>query len=248
MSGIVAIVLAAGRGTRMGSDRAKVLHELGGAPLVTYPIQAARTAGADPVVVVVGHQAPQVRAAVVAHFGEQSVRFALQPDPHGTGHAVSCALPSLDEDADLAFILSGDVPLLRAATLSELASACRATPAALAVATFVPPDPTGYGRIVRDAAGRVVSIVEERDASAAQRTIVECNAGTYAVSVAALREDLPRVGQANAQGEVYLTDLVALAAERGAVGTVQIEPYEAAGVNTPEQLAQLEGRLPETST
>ena len=243
MTDTVAIVLAAGKGTRMGSDRAKVLHELGGHPLVTYPIAAALEAGADAVVVVVGHQAAAVRECVRGRFDTPPPRFATQAEQLGTGHAVLCAMAEVDATQGLAFVLSGDVPLLRAQTLTRLADACRATAAGLAFATFVPEDPTGYGRVERNEHGHVVAIVEQRDADERQRAIRECNAGTYAIDLASLRADLPQLGRANAQGEMYLTDLVALAAARGPVGVVQVDALEAAGVNTPQQLAALERAL-----
>ncbi len=246
MTDTVAIVLAAGKGTRMGSDRAKVLHELGGRPLVTFPIAAALAAGADTIVVVVGHQAQAVRECVRGRFDTPAPRFATQAEQLGTGHAVQCAMAEIDATEGLAFVLSGDVPLLRAETLTRLARACRATEAGLAFATFAPDDPTGYGRVERDDQGHVVAIVEQRDADARQRAIGECNAGTYAIDLACLRGDLPRLGRANAQGEMYLTDLVALAAERGPVGVVQVDALQAAGVNTPQQLQALEQALADT--
>lgn len=244
MADLVAIVLAAGKGTRMGSDLAKVLHPLGGEPLVAYPVRAARAVGAAPVVVVVGWQADRVREAVVASLsGDPHVRFAEQLRQDGTGHAVLCALPQLPADAGIALVLSGDVPLLSAATMKRLVESAAATRSGLCVATFQPPDPTGYGRIVRDGRGRVVAIREQRDASEAERAIAECNAGTYAVAVKRLREELPAIGRDNEQGEIYLTDIVARCTAHGEVATVSIDPIEAAGVNTPAQLAALEAAL-----
>lgn len=243
MTDTVAIVLAAGKGTRMGSDRAKVLHELAGKPLVTYPISAALAAGADAIVVVVGHQAQAVRDVVTGRFASPAPRFATQAQQLGTGHAVLCAMEEVDATEGLAFVLSGDVPLLTSDTLGRLGAACRGTEAGLAFATFRPEDPTGYGRVQRDGRGRVVAIVEQRDADERQRAIDECNAGTYAIDLARLRADLPRLGRANAQGEMYLTDLVAFAAARGPVGVVEVGALEAAGVNTRQQLQALEDAL-----
>jgi bifunctional UDP-N-acetylglucosamine pyrophosphorylase/glucosamine-1-phosphate N-acetyltransferase len=192
--------------------------------------------------VVVGHQADAVRAAVVDACGSRSVEFAVQAQPLGTGHAVASAMPAVPAHAEVALVLSGDVPLLRPATIQMLCEECRGSAAGLAFATFRPADAFGYGRVVRDAAGHATSIVEQRDAAPDQLAIDECNAGIYAIEVARLREDLPRLGQHNAQGELYLTDLVALAAARGPVATVEIAAGEAAGVNTPEQLAELQAR------
>ena len=234
---LVAVILAAGKGTRMGSDLPKVLHRFLGEPLVVHPIRAARAAGAEAVVVIVGHGAAEVEAALA---DQPDLRFALQSEQRGTGHAVQCALPALADHAGSVLILSGDVPRLRPATLHALAAAAALSRGGLALATFTPPDPTGYGRIVRDGAGEVVAIVEERDASPAQRAIGECNAGVYCAAASLLRRELPRLGSANAQGEIYLTDLVAVAAGQGGVGAVLVPADEVAGVNTLAQLAELE--------
>lgn len=238
----VAIILAAGKGTRMASDLPKVLHAIAGAPLVTYPIHAARQAQASRVVVVVGYEGHKVQAAVTARFPDAGawLRFATQAEQHGTGHAVMCALPEVPEGDGLALVLSGDVPLLAASTLHTLVEQAGACSAGLALTSFRPLDPSGYGRILRDPQGRVLGIREHRDASEAERTIGECNAGTYAIRLPLLRSELPRLQRSNAQGEIYLTDLVELAAARGEVAALEIDPIEAAGVNTPEQLAELE--------
>jgi bifunctional UDP-N-acetylglucosamine pyrophosphorylase/glucosamine-1-phosphate N-acetyltransferase len=232
---LVAVVLAAGKGTRMGSDLPKVLHPLLGEPLVVHAIRAAQAAGASEVVVVVGHGAAQVQAALAGFSG---LAYAVQAEQRGTGHAVLCALPALAGHTGDVLILSGDVPRLRAETLERLARACAASPARLALATFHAREPQGYGRIVRDAAAAVVAIVEERDASPEQRAIEECNAGVYCVGVSLLRNVLPGVGTGNAQGEIYLTDLVARAGQ--GVVALEVPEAEVAGVNTPAQLAALE--------
>lgn len=231
----IAVVLAAGKGTRMRSDLPKVLHSLAGEPLVVHVIRAAHAAGAESVVVVVGHRAELVRAELEPRFA--GLTFAVQAQMLGTGDAVRCALPGIAGDGPV-LILSGDVPLLRPATLRALVDACAGSGAGLALATFRPDDPTGYGRIVRDDAGRVRAIVEERDAGPAERAIGECNAGVYCADAALLRAELPRLGSANAQGEIYLTDLVARAADRGVVA-LPVPSDEVAGVNTTEQLAAL---------
>ena len=165
-----AVIPAAGLGTRMESDRAKVLHEVAGRPLLHYPLRALAPLTPQKVVVVVGHQADAVRAAALA-TGLPGVETALQAEQHGTGHAVQCALPAFAGfDGDV-LILYGDVPLIRSTTLQGLVTAHRQSNAVLSLLTVRFEDPTGYGRIVRDDAGRVRSIVEQKDASPAERTI-----------------------------------------------------------------------------
>lgn len=241
----VAVVLAAGKGTRMKSPLPKVLHELDGTPLVLFPIRAACVNDVARVVVVVGHDAERVRSRVAADAEAAGylAQFALQAEQNGTGHAVLCALPEIADHDGPVLILSGDVPLLRAETLGRLRSACASSPTSVAFVTFSPPDATGYGRVVRDADGAVVAIREHRDASPEERAIGECNGGVYCIGADVLRRVLPSLGTANDQGEIYLTDVVAEAARGGAVATVSVEPLEVAGVNTPEQLAALEDVL-----
>lgn len=245
MTTSVAMILAAGMGTRMSSDLPKVLHPLAGEPLVVYPIRAARAVGASAVVVVVGYQGARVRQEVSERFpdglgSEGWLRFATQAEQLGTGHAVMCALPELPLDDAIALILSGDVPLVRGQTLRTLLERCADASSGLALTTFRPSDPSGYGRILRDPDGRVRAIREHRDATDAERAVGECNAGTYAARLSHLRADLPRIRRANAQGEIYLTDLVELALARGEVAALEIHPLEAAGINTPQQLSELE--------
>jgi bifunctional UDP-N-acetylglucosamine pyrophosphorylase/glucosamine-1-phosphate N-acetyltransferase len=232
----IAVVLAAGKGTRMRSDLPKVLHPLAGEPLVAHVLRSARAAGVARIVVVVGHGADQVEAALGPVFSD--LCFVRQPEQLGTGHAVQCALPAFAGHHGPVLILSGDVPLLRPATLAALVDQCATCEAGLALATFEPADPHGYGRIVRDERGRIRAICEERDADAATRALRECNAGVYCADADLLRRELPGLGRANAQGEIYLTDLVERAAGRG-VATLRVDPDEVAGVNTPEQLAAL---------
>jgi bifunctional UDP-N-acetylglucosamine pyrophosphorylase/glucosamine-1-phosphate N-acetyltransferase len=241
---LVAVVLAAGKGTRMKSDRAKVLHALGGRPLVAYPLQAAVEAGARKLVVVTGYAEAEVREAVQRSVPEGvAVAFAHQGEQLGTGHAVFCALSEIPTGDDAVLVLSGDVPMLRSGTLRDLVAEYERSDAGIAFATFEPDDLTGYGRVERDGQGRVVRIVEDRDCDPAQKAIAECNSGTYCVSARHLHDVLPGLGRSNAQGEMYLTDLVEALAQRGRVGTLKIEPIEAAGVNTVEQLAELEVAL-----
>jgi len=241
MSACSAIVLAAGKGTRMRSDIAKVLHRFAGEPLVVHPVRTAAKAGADPIVVVIGHDGARVEATLRAAFdGSASLRFAEQPQQLGTGHAVSCALAHLAGIVGPVLVLSGDVPLVREATLRELVATCRRSSAGLALGVFEPDDPAGYGRILRGPDGAVVGIREHRDASADERAIRECNAGIYCVDAVRLATVLPTVRRDNVQGEIYLTDIVAPLAGVGEVIAVRLDAIEAAGVNSPEDLARLE--------
>ena len=233
-----AVVLAAGKGTRMKSRRAKVLHEIGGRPLAWYPVRRALEAGADPVVVVVGHQARDVEAALTAALPGAPVRFAVQEEQRGTAHAVLAAKAALRGWKGPIAILSGDTPLLRLETLRRVVAARGRARAAVAFATMRLEDPHGYGRVIRDAEGKPARIVEEKDATDPERALDEVNAGLYCADAAFLWKALARVGSANAQGEFYLTDLVAMAARRGGAVAVQVDPAEASGVNDREELAR----------
>ena len=231
------IVLAAGQGKRMRSAVPKVLHPLGGRPLLAYVLDTARELGARKTIVVHGHGAEAVRAA----FANTDVQWVLQAEQLGTGHAVQQALPHVGKDAQV-LILYGDVPLVRLATLKRLLEAAGD---ALAITTAELVDPRGYGRIVRDRAERVERIVEEKDASAAERAIREINAGLMALPGRRLGGWLSAIGNRNAQKEYYLTDVVSLALRDGvAVSAVKVDdPTEVAGVNSKRELALLEREL-----
>ncbi len=238
------IVLAAGLGTRMRSSRAKVLHELGGRPLLRYPLDAVAALGPERTVVVVGHQADAVRVAAEAS-GLPGLTAALQAEQRGTGHAVRCGAAGLDGfDGDVVLIY-GDVPLVRSATLRRLVEAHRSQQADVTLLTMRFQDPTGYGRIVRGPDGRVRGIVEERDANDTERAITEVNPGFYCVRADVLHPLLAALRADNAQGEYYLTDIVGLAAAGGQkVVTVETDrPDELAGINTRAELARAEGQL-----
>ena len=238
MSPFAAVVLAAGKGTRMKSDRAKVLHELCGRPLAYYPVRRALEAGASSVVVVVGHQAEAVEAALAAALPDAPLRFALQREQLGTAHAVLAAQASLGDHAGPVVILSGDTPLLEAATIRAVIEARAEARAAIAFATATPADPGGYGRVLRDGRGRPVRIVEERDADGPTLAIREVNAGLYCADASFLWTSLGEVGARNAQREFYLTDLVALAAEGPGAVAVPVPEEDAAGVNDRADLAR----------
>jgi bifunctional UDP-N-acetylglucosamine pyrophosphorylase / glucosamine-1-phosphate N-acetyltransferase len=235
---LAAIVLAAGKGTRMKSQRAKVLHELCGRPLAYYPVRRALDAGAEPVVVVVGHQPEAVQSALTAALPGAPVSFAVQAEQLGTAHAVLSAKGALADHRGPVLILSGDTPLLRAETLQAVIDTHASSGAALAFATMALDEPRGYGRVVRDARGKPARVVEEKDASQAERAIREVNAGLYCAGARFLWEALGQVGSVNAQREFYLTDLVALAAAGPGAVAVPVPPGEASGVNDREELAR----------
>ncbi|QDX79925.1 UDP-N-acetylglucosamine diphosphorylase/glucosamine-1-phosphate N-acetyltransferase [Denitratisoma sp. DHT3] len=228
------VVLAAGQGKRMYSDLPKVLHPIAGRPMLAHVLDTARSLGAASICVVHGHGGEAVPAAMAA----PDLRWALQSPQLGTGHAVLQALPRLDPSCPT-LVLYGDVPLIRAETLRALLAAAGSD--ALALLTIELADPHGYGRIVR-VDGAVSRIVEEKDADDAERAIRETNTGILVAPTAALARWLPGLGNRNAQGEYYLTDIVALAVAEGMpVRTAQPgAEWEVRGVNNKVQLAALE--------
>ena len=233
--------MAAGKGTRMKSALPKVLHRLGGRALLRHVIDCARLLSARQAVVITGHGAAEVEAALSADMpAALSLQFVRQEPQLGTGHAVQQALPQLADDG-VTLILSGDVPLTQASTLQALLALCAGQH--LALLTLAMPDPTGDGRIVReDSGGKVLAIVEHKDASDAQRQISEIYSGIMAVPTRLLRTWLSRLDNQNAQGEYYLTDIVKFAVADGLpVLAHQItDAAQVAGVNSPVQLAELE--------
>ncbi|HEY4242058.1 MAG TPA: bifunctional UDP-N-acetylglucosamine diphosphorylase/glucosamine-1-phosphate N-acetyltransferase GlmU [Kofleriaceae bacterium] len=233
------LIMAAGMGTRMRSDLPKVLHKVAGRPMVHWVVTAAREAGAERIVAILGHKADQVRAALDASFGAGTVEVALQTEQRGTGHAVQCALPAVTAESDdrIVVILTGDAPLLASERIAELVAACAASPAGMALLSTVPPRPMPYGRLVRDSAGKLLRIVEHADATPAERAIVDTNAGFYAIRLGHLRAGLATLRADNAKGELYLTDLVAHAAARGGATGIDAPFAEVAGVNDRVDLA-----------
>jgi bifunctional UDP-N-acetylglucosamine pyrophosphorylase/glucosamine-1-phosphate N-acetyltransferase len=241
---LAVIVLAAGQGTRMRSRTAKVLHPIAGVPLIGHVLATARELAAAHVVAVVRHEREAVAAAIADLMPEAVI--VDQDELPGTGRAVELGLGALPDDFDGdVVVVSGDVPLLDAATLSGLLEAHRRAAAAVTLLSAIVDDATGYGRIVRDAAGAMTRIVEQKDAAPDELTITEINSGTYVFGVSGLRAQLPRVGSGNAQGEKYLTDVVALLRESGqAVEAVPVaEPWIVEGVNDRVQLARTAARL-----
>ena len=235
------IVLAAGAGTRMKSSTPKVLHELAGRPLLWHALRAAGGLAPTDLVAVVGHGRDEVGAFLAAATDLPKVQVAVQDEQLGTGHAVSCALTVTGQLTGTVVVSYGDVPLLTTGTLNALATAHAAEGNAVTVLTADVVDPHGYGRIVRDSGGGVAAIVEQKDADVDQRRITEINSGVYAFDGAVLSGALPRLGAANAQGERYLTDVVAMARADGLrVGTVRsADAQEIEGVNDRVQLAQM---------
>jgi len=237
MTALQVVILAAGQGKRMHSDLPKVAHPLAGRPLLAHVIASARELEPRRLAIVVGHGADAVRERVPA----PDAAWALQERQLGTGHAVMQALPAL-EPGGTVLVLYGDVPLIAAATLRSLVDA--AAGGSLAILTQEIDNPKGYGRIVRDASGRVASIVEEKDASATQRAIREVNTGIVAAPRERLEEWLSRLSNDNAQGEYYLTDIVAAAVADGVPVEVRhpAAAHECLGVNSKSDLASLERR------
>ncbi len=231
--------MAAGKGTRMKSARPKVLHRLGGTTLLQHVLRASAALAATRTVIVTGHGADEVETAARA----AGRAFVRQEPQLGTGHAVQQALPALDDTAATTLILNGDVPLIRSATAQALVQACGGEQ--LALLTIELPDATGYGRILRDGAGRVLGIVEHKDATEAQRRIREVYTGMMAAPTAALRRWVTALRNDNAQREYYLTDIVAMAVAEGVpvVATAAASETEVLGVNSPAQLADLERRF-----
>ncbi len=249
-----AIILAAGKGTRMKSDLPKVVHEVAGSPMVRWVARACAGAGCGRVILVVGHMQELVRR-IFADWDQQkegaAVEFVEQTEQHGTGHAAACAAPRLEREAaepgNAVFVLAGDGPLVRASTIRSLGEHHRRTGAAATMATAVIDDPIGYGRITRDAQGRFSAIVEEKHLTAQQRGIREVNPSYYCFDAQALFSALPALKRNSVAGEYYLTDVPEMLLKRGMrVETMQgVRAEEVLSVNTPEQLAQVDRILRE---
>lgn len=237
MSGLNAVILAAGKGTRMKSALPKVLHQVGGKPMVQHVLDAAKIAGATNSVAVVGFGAEQVKAVL----GNQ-VQYALQQEQLGTGHAVMQTADGLADFEGTVMILCGDTPLLRGQVLAELYRQHLNTGAVATVLTARMPDPKGYGRVIRDAAGKVVKIVEQKDASPQELLVNEVNTGIYCFDRSYLFDALTRINCNNMQGEYYLTDVIGIIVQDGKkVWAVEAENYqETLGINSRVQLAEAE--------
>lgn len=237
MQGPVAIILAAGHGKRMKSAKAKVLHEVCGRPMICYVVEAVRAAGARTIVAVVGYGADQVRSALAS---EPDVLFATQMQQLGTGDAVRACRPVLGDYRGPALILVGDEPLVRPEPLADLMIRQESDHAACLLGTALVPDPAGFGRILRDSAGRFLRIVEQRDCSPEEAAIREVNPSCYVFELPGLWDALDRLDTGNAQGEYYLTDAPALLQTMGrkVLALPVLEPDDILGINTRQHLAQ----------
>lgn len=239
MSKLKAVILAAGKGTRMKSDLPKVLHEINGRAMVEYVIDAAREAGAEEICLVIGHQAERVKERIGS-----GVSYVLQKEQMGTGHAVKCALDFIGTEGDT-MILCGDTPIITGRTLKELLAYHRLYDLKATVLSTILEDATGYGRIVRDVSGNFQRIVEQKDATPEEQAIREINSGMYVFRSADLSGSLMQIRNDNAQKEYYLTDTIEIIHNQsrsgegivvGAMTTQRAD--ETRGVNTIEQLAE----------
>lgn len=239
MERIKAVVLAAGKGTRMKSELPKVVHEALGKPMVKYSIEAAMEAGAEPqdICLVVGHKAELVKEVV-----GNDVTYVLQKEQLGTGHAVKCASEFIGDEG-MTMVLCGDTPLITGKTLKRLVNTHIAEGNAITVLTARVDDPTGYGRIIKDNWGRFVKIVEQKDATLEEQRVDEINSGMYIFNSAVLSKALSMLSNNNAQGEYYLTDTIEIVKTQGfgEVSTMTVEDVdEIKGVNSQEQLKEAE--------
>lgn len=243
------LILAAGLGTRMKSSLAKVLHKLDGRPLINHVCRTATALAPDSIHVIIGHQGELVKAAVLGEIDGQNVQFAIQAEQLGTGDAVNAARDGLESVDSTLVILSGDVPMIKPETLASLVqlhlNSSRGGGAACTIMTVNLPDPTGYGRIVRDRDDEFVRIVEQKDATEEERAITEVNAGIYCFDTIKLFKALRAVQNNNAQGEYYLTDVPALLRDAGeAIGIFLYgDASEIEGVNNRVQLAEMEQKV-----
>jgi UDP-N-acetylglucosamine diphosphorylase/glucosamine-1-phosphate N-acetyltransferase len=237
--GIAVVILAAGLGTRMKSNKAKVLHEVCGKPMINYVAETARKVAGDDVVLVVGNQADKVRRTV-SKLG--TFNFAHQKEQLGTGHAVRCALPQIPHHCSEVVILCGDVPLIKPDTVNALIKSHAGEKRDISVLAVELEDPTGYGRILLDKNRRVQGIVEESDATSRQKRIRLINTGIFCVKKDFLLRAVPQIKSDNAQGEIYFTDIVEIAYNENmhigvAVGGRHLE---VTGINTLEELKKVE--------
>ena len=232
---VAVIILAAGMGTRMKSDRAKVLHEIQGQPMILFVVEAARKIAGDDVIVVIGHQAQEVQAVV---SNTANSRFAYQEQQLGTAHAVQCALPQVPEHCEHVVILCGDVPLIQPETIADLVDDHINARRDISLLAVELDNPFGYGRVLLDDNKQVSAIIEETDATADQKQIKLINSGIYCVEKGFLSEALPKIRSDNAQGELYLTDIMSVGyREKRNMGVMVGSNYQQIlGINTCQDL------------
>jgi UDP-N-acetylglucosamine diphosphorylase/glucosamine-1-phosphate N-acetyltransferase len=228
------LILAAGKGTRMKSDLVKVLHPVAGQPMLSYAVDLARLAGSEKIVAVIGHQSELVEE----QYGNQNLIFVYQREQMGTGHAVLQARDAFFGYDGAILILCGDVPLLKPATIQALMETHVKKQAAITVLTTLLDDPFGYGRMVKDAGGGILKIVEHRDATEEEKKIREINTGIYCAESRFLFDAVVRIGNHNAQREYYFTDIFEIARCQGVktASYVAVDPVEVMGINTPDDL------------
>jgi bifunctional UDP-N-acetylglucosamine pyrophosphorylase/glucosamine-1-phosphate N-acetyltransferase/UDP-N-acetylglucosamine pyrophosphorylase len=243
MDAPIAIVLAAGKGTRMKSDLPKVLCEANGRPLVAYVVDALRTAGVEKTVAVVGYRADLVESMLGSAY--ENIEFALQSEQLGTGHAVMMCRDLIQHHDGPIVVVAGDSPMLQSDSIRALLNDFAAHHPACLLGTLTHPDPTGLGRIVRDSAGNFTGIVEEKDATDAQRKINEVNMSTYVFDCRQLLWALDKLTDDNRQKEYYITDVpgILLKAGQDVRALAVLKPIEALSVNTVEHLADVEREL-----
>jgi len=236
---VTAIILAAGKGTRMESDLPKVLHPVCGRPMLAYVLDTARQAGSDRLLVVVGHRAELVQQAFADDA--QDVSWIVQSPQLGTGHAVMVCKEQLESLEGPVLVLAGDGPLIRPETLRELIDTHQSAGADCTLATCILDEPGGYGRVLRDSAGHLVGIVEALDATDAQKAIKEVNVSIYCFDAAALRDVSARLTNDNAKGEYYLTDAVGLLAADGRKlsAVAAVAPADVLSINTLDELQKV---------
>jgi UDP-N-acetylglucosamine diphosphorylase/glucosamine-1-phosphate N-acetyltransferase len=236
---VAVIILAAGMGTRMKSDKAKVLHEVHGRPMIHYVVETARKIAGDDVILVVGNQAQEVRA-IISNTAE--LLFAYQEEQLGTGHAVLCALPQIPEHCDQVIILCGDVPLIQPETIAALVEDHLRARRDVSLLAVEMDNPSGYGRVLLDDNRQISAIIEEADANADQKRIKLINSGIYCIDKAFLLQALPEIRPDNAQGELYLTDIMSIGyQEKRNMGVVVgTNCQQIIGINTCQDLATVD--------
>jgi bifunctional UDP-N-acetylglucosamine pyrophosphorylase/glucosamine-1-phosphate N-acetyltransferase/UDP-N-acetylglucosamine pyrophosphorylase len=239
-----AVVMAAGKGTRMKSDLPKVLYPVFGKPIIDYVLDALEKAGVERVIVVVGYRGEMVREALA---GRKNVEFAVQAEQLGTGHAVMCCRGALESSEGSVFVIAGDSPMLEAETVGELfriyeADAAEGKPVSAVLGTVIKEDPAGMGRILRDADGKFIGIIEDKDASDEQKKITEINMSYYLFNTRDLLDSLSEIKANNAQKEYYITDVPAILLGKGkSVKAVPVlKPSECLGVNTVDDVRRVE--------